>query len=306
MKSMKFIKKITNPYKVLERLLRAISPLIKNDELYSRIRYYLCMHKPLHLNPPITFNEKLQWLKLFDRHDSYSKLVDKYEVKKHVANLIGKDYIIPTYGIWERVDDIDFDGLPNQFVIKCTHDSQSFIICADKSRLDFKKAKKKLNKCLVKNRWYYHGREFPYKNIQPRIIAEEYLVDESGKELKDYKFFCFNGEPKMLLIVSGRGSDQRQDFYDMDFNLLPVHRIKHPNSNIKRIPPQNFEKMVELAKQLSKGFPHIRVDFYNVDGKIYFGELTFFSGGGNTRFEPEEWDTILGSWITLPNGQNNN
>ena len=297
---------MTNPYIVMEKLLRTFSPFIKNDELYSRIRYFLCMRKPLHLNPPITFNEKLQWLKLYDRHDSYSKLVDKYEVKEIVAKIIGEEYIIPTCGLWENVEDVDFDKLPNQFVIKCTHDSQSFIICPDKSCFDVGKAKKKLSNSLKYNKWYYQGREYPYKNLKPRIIAEQYLVDESGTELKDYKFFCFNGEPKMLLIVSGRGHDQRQDFYDMDFNLLPVHRIKHPNSNIKRVPPQNFEKMVELAKQLSKGFPHIRVDFYNVDGKIYFGELTFFSGGGNTRFEPDEWDTILGSWITLPTEQNNN
>lgn len=296
----KVLIKLTNPYKVLERLLRSISPLIKDDELYSRMRYYLCMHKSLNLNPPLTFNEKLQWLKLFDRHDSYSKLVDKYEVKKYVADAIGEEYIIPTFGIWERVSDVDFNGLPNQFVMKCTHDSQSFIICKDKNSLNIKDVKSKLSKCLVKNKWYYQGREYPYKDIQPRIIAEQYLVDESGKELKDYKFFCFNGEPKMLLIVSGRGKDQCQDFYDMDFNLLPVHRINHPNSNVKRFPPKNFEKMIELAKVLSNGFPHIRVDFYNINGAIYFGELTFFSGGGNMRFEPDEWDSILGSWINLP------
>ena len=293
-------KKLSNPYIVLERGLRAISPFIKDDELYSRIRYFLCMHKSLNLNPPITFNEKLQWLKLYDRHDSYSKLVDKYEVKKIVANLIGKDYIIPTYGLWEHVEDIDFDALPNEFAIKCTHDSQSFIICSNKENLDRNKAKKRLKKAMKPNKWYYQGREYPYKNIKPRIIAEKYLVDESETELKDYKFFCFNGEPKVLLIVSGRGADQRQDFYDMGFNLLPFHRIKHPNSNIKRKPPQNYEKMIELAKILSKGFPHIRVDLYNIKGKIYFGELTFFSGGGNTRFEPDEWDYKLGEWIELP------
>jgi hypothetical protein len=133
------------------------------------------------------------------------------------------------------------------------------------------------------------------------LIPEQYLVDESGTELKDYKFFCFNGTPKVLLIVSGRGHNQRQDFYDMDFKLLPFHRIKHPNSGVDRVPPKNFDKMIELAQTLSKGFPHIRVDFYNVEGKIYFGELTFFSGGGNTRFEPDEWDSILGSWLKLPN-----
>lgn len=295
------LKKVSDPYRVLDKLLRTLSPLIQSDELYSRMRYFLCMRKPLHLNPPLTFNEKLQWLKLFDRHESYSKLVDKYEVKQYVADLIGKEYIIPTYGLWKRVEDVDFASLPSQFVIKCTHDSQSFIICPDKSLFDVDKAKKKLGKALKFNKWYFQGREYPYKNLQPRIIAEKYLVDESGTELKDYKFFCFNGTPKVLLIVSGRGHNQRQDFYDMDFKLLPFHRIKHPNSGVDRVPPKNFDKMIELAQTLSKGFPHIRVDFYNVEGKIYFGELTFFSGGGNTRFEPDEWDSILGSWLKLPN-----
>ena len=258
------------------------------------------MRRPLRLDPPMTFNEKLQWLKLYDRHKSYSRLVDKYEVKDYIANLIGKDYIIPTYGVWDNVNSIDFKSLPQQFVIKCTHDSQSFIICTDKTSFNIEKAKKKLKKALKYNKWYLNGREYPYKNLKPRIIAEQYLVDESGKELKDYKFFCFDGEPKVLLIVSGRGSDQRQDFYDMQFNLLPFHRINHPNSNINWEPPKNFDKMIDLAKQLSVGFPHIRVDFYNINGKIYFGELTFFSGGGNMRFEPDEWDSILGSWIKLP------
>ncbi|MBQ9636514.1 MAG: glycosyl transferase [Prevotella sp.] len=304
MKTKSLIRKITSPYKLLDKVLRMVSPLIRSDKLYSEMRYYACMRKPLHLNPPKTFNEKLQWLKLYDRHESYSKLVDKYEVKQYVGNIIGKEYIIPTYGLWEHVDDIDFDGLPDQFVIKCTHDSQSFIICPDKKAFEVDKAKKKLRKALKFNKWYYQGREYPYKNVQPRIIAEQYLVDESGTELKDYKFFCFDGEPKVLLIVSGRGYNQRQDFYDMDFNLLPFHRIKHPNSGLERTPPENFDQMVELAKVLSKGFPHIRVDFYNVSGKIFFGELTFFSGGGNTRFEPDEWDGILGSWINLPKAQN--
>lgn len=296
----KILETLKDPYKTADRLLILFSPLIKNDVLYSKMRYYLCMRRKLQLNPPKSFNEKLQWLKLYDRRQSYSKYVDKYEVKQIVSDLIGEEYIIPTYGIWEKVEDIDFDKLPNQFVIKCTHDSQSFIICKDKETLDLQKAKKKLKKALKDNKWYYHGREYPYKNIKPRIIAEKYLTDESGIELKDYKFFCFDGVPKMLLIVSGRGADQRQDFYDMDFNLLPVHRIKHPNSNIKRTPPENYQKMIEIATTLSKGFPHIRVDLYNINGKIYFGELTFFSGGANTRFEPDEWDYIMSDWITLP------
>lgn len=294
------IKKLMNPFFICDTILKRISPYIKNDEMYLKIHYFLCMQKKLKLNPPRTFNEKLQWLKLNDKHQSYSMMVDKYDVKKYVSEQIGEKYVIPTLAIWNNVNEIDLNLLPNQFVLKCTHDSQSFVICRNKGELDISQAKRKLSKSMKKNKWYYQGREYPYKGLQPRIIAEKFLVDESGTELKDYKFFCFNGIPRMLLIVSGRGGDQRQDFYDMNFNLLPVHRKEHPNSGVKRIPPKNFDVMQNLAEKLSKGIPHVRVDFYNINGKIYFGELTFFSGGGDTRFVPDEWDYIIGDWLKLP------
>lgn len=283
---------------VFDYFLRKLSPML-NDRTYIKYHYFFRTGKKLRLDNPLTFNEKLQWLKLYDRHQAYSQMVDKVEVKKLVSEMIGEEFVIPTLGVWNSWDEIDFSKLPQQFVLKCTHDSQSTVVCKDKASLDFAKAKKKIETHLKKN-YYWQSREYPYKDLKARVIGEKYLVDESETELKDYKFFCFNGVPKMLLIISGRYIDQRQDFYDMDFNLLPVQRKKHPNSGIKREKPKGFDIMKELASRLSVGIPHVRVDFYNVNGKIYFGEFTFFSAGGNLPFEPNNWDRIIGDWLKLP------
>lgn len=283
----------------LDFFLRKLSPLL-GDRVYVKWHYFLRTGKKLRLDNPLTFNEKLQWLKIYDRHESYTRMVDKYEVKKYVSEILGEDYIIPTLGVWNSWEEIDFSTLPEQFVLKCTHDSQSTVICKDKSTFNLENAKRIINTHLKKN-YYWQSREYPYKDLRGRIIAEKYMVDESENELKDYKFFCFNGEPKMLLLISGRYVDQRQDFYDMNFNLLPVQRRKHPNSGIAREIPKGFDSMKELAAQLSKGIPHVRVDFYNINGKIYFGEFTFFSAGGNLPFEPDIWDRIIGDWLVLPN-----
>lgn len=292
------IKVFKNPKKIIEfagykQLLNWI-----DDKAYLKLMYYLIFDKKLNLNNSKTFNEKLQWLKLYDRNPLYTKLVDKYEVRKYIAQTIGEEYLIPLIGVWDKFDDIDFSTLPNQFVLKCTHDSGGLVICKNKSKLDIEVARKKINKCLRRN-YYYSGREWPYKDVKPRIVCEKYMVDESGVELKDYKFFCFDGEPKALFVATDRGIDTRFDYFDMDFNHLPF--MQHYKNGVKKITkPKGFDKMVELAKKLSGSIPHVRVDFYDINGKVYFGELTFYHFSGFEKFEPEEYDEIFGKWIKLP------
>ncbi len=271
-----------------------------SDETYLKIGYRIRMNKKLNLKHPTTFNEKLQWLKIYDRKPVYTMMVDKYEVKKIVADKIGGEYIIPTLGVWDKFDDVDFDSLPNQFVLKCTHDSGGLVICRDKSKLDIEAVRKKINRCLKRN-YYYTNREWPYKNVKPRIIAEKYMADESGYELKDYKFFCFDGLAKVMFIASDRfnpNEETKFDFFDMDFNHLPFTN-GHPNASHDIRCPESFEKMKELAGILSKGIPQVRVDFYDINGQVYFGELTFSHWSGMTPFEPEEWDEKLGALIHL-------
>lgn len=273
------------------------------DKIYIQLYYFAYFKKFINFKNPRTYNEKLNWLKLNDRNPKYIKLVDKYEVKKCVAEIIGNEYIIPTLGIWENFDEIDFDKLPNQFVLKCTHDSEGIVIVKDKSKLDAKEARQKIESALKCN-FFYIGREWPYKNIKPRIIAEEYMEDNTYKELKDYKFFCFNGIVKAMFIASDRGVDKTKfDYYDTEFNHLDL--IQHyPNSKNKIEKPINFEKMKELAQVLSKEFPHVRVDFYEVNGKVYFGELTFYHFSGFQPFKPSKWDEKFGEWLTLPKRKN--
>lgn len=276
-----------------------------SDKAYLKIQYRCLCGKPLDLNNPRSFNEKLQWLKVYDHNPEYSKMVDKYEAKKYVASIIGEEYIIPTLGVWNSVDEIDWDSLPNQFVLKCTHDSGGLVICRDKSKFDKEAAIKKL-KTSFKVNFYYSTREWPYKNVKPRVIAEKYMEDNPSNpivaDLTDYKFFCFNGEPKAIFIASDRLDptvDTKFDFYDMDFNHLDFCG-GHPNATKPILKPACFEQMKELARKLSKGIPHVRVDFYEVDGRVYFGELTFYHWGGMAPFDPEEWNYKFGEWIQLP------
>ena len=270
------------------------------DKTYIKLKYFVNFHKRLNLKNPQTFNEKLNWLKLYDRNEIYTKMVDKYEAKEYVANIIGDEYIISTLGVYEKFDEINFDDLPNQFVIKCTHDSGGLVICRDKEKLDFNYAKMKIEKCL-KNNYFYDNREWPYKNVKPRIIIEKYMEDSKSKELNDYKFFCFNGIPKYMFIAVDRSKhDTKFNFYDMDFKLLNIKQ-HYPNSKLKIEKPKNFEKMKEMASILSKSIPHLRVDFYEIDGKVYFGELTFSHFGGFVPFEPNKWDYEFGKQIKLPN-----
>lgn len=257
------------------------------------------MGKKLNLKNPQTYNEKLQWLKLYDRKPEYIKMVDKYEVKEYVASIIGKEYTIPTLGVWEKFEDIDFEKLPNQFVLKCTHDCGGLVICKDKQNLDIASAKEKINRCLKRN-YFWAMREWPYKLVKPRVIAEAYMEDKKTGELPDYKFFAFDGKVKAMFIATERqsGEETKFDFFDENFNHLPFTN-GHPNAEKMPEKPATFEEMKKLAEKLSSNIPQVRVDFYEVDGKVYFGELTFFHWSGVVPFEPEEWDTIFGSWISL-------
>lgn len=272
-----------------------------SDRLYLKIAYQIKMGKPLNLNKPLTYNEKLQWIKLNIHDDLWTKLVDKYEVKPIIAKIIGSQYIIPTLGIYDRFDDIDFNTLPDQFVLKCTHNSGGLIICKDKSKFDHKSAKKILEKSLKQN-FFYGQREWPYKNVKPRIIAEKYMEDSASSDLRDYKFFCFDGKVKALFIATERMNNSQEtkfDFFDADFNHLSFQN-GHPNAGILPQKPSQFNLMKELAAKLSKEIPQVRVDFYEVDGKVYFGEMTFFHWSGMVPFVPEEWDYKFGEWIDLP------
>lgn len=275
-----------------------LAPILP-DELFLKVVFRYRVGYWPNLKKPQTFNEKLQWLKLHDRHQEYTKMVDKIEAKKYVVAIVGDKYIIPTIGFWNSVDEVDWASLPNQFVMKVTSDSGGIVVCKDKSKLDIERAKEKLKKGWGKN-YYHFNKEYPYKNVRPRIIAEQYMEDESGYELKDYKFFCFDGEPKLLFVATGRQlHDTRFDFYDMDYNHLPFLN-GHPNADVWPVKPNNFDEMVELARKLSKGKRHVRVDLYNINGKIYFGELTFFHWSGMKPFEPLEWDYKLGEMINIP------
>ena len=269
------------------------------DKLYLQMLYRRVFNKKLDLKNPKTYNEKLFWMKLYDRRPIYTTMVDKYAVKEYVAKIIGEEYIIPTLGIWDKPGDIDWDSLPEQFVLKCTHDSGGLVICRDKSKLDKQAATAKLHKSLKCN-YYKAGREWPYKNVPRRIIAEKYMEDKSVGELPDYKFFCFDGDVKALFIGTERGTgDVKFDYYDADFNHLDLVQI-HPMSGKELPKPPHFEKMKELASKLTEGYPQLRVDFYNINGAIYFGELTLFHHGGVIPFHPESWDYVFGSWIELP------
>ena len=277
-----FKRHFTNPEKVVKRVFK------------ERMGY------DLDLDNPKTYSEKLQWLKLYYHDPLYTTLVDKYAVKQYVEEKIGIEYLIPTLGVWNRFKDIDFNALPNQFVLKCTHDSGGLVICKDKLRFNIEKARETINGCLNHN-FYYSGFEWPYKDVKPRIIAEQYMEDTKTKELRDYKFFCFDGIVKFLFIATDRQNREEPyfDFFDADFNYLDM-RQGHPNAPILPEKPQCFEEMKRLAAILSKDIPQVRVDFYEVDGKVYFGEMTFFHHGGWTKFDPEEWDVIFGNEIKLP------
>ena len=272
----------------------------KMDDAAFLKRYYKARTgREIDLDHPKTFNEKLQWLKLHDRNPRYPEMVDKVKVKQIVSSIIGEEHIIPTYGVWENFDDIDFDTLPNQFVLKCTHDSHSVVICKDKNKFDVRRAKKTLTRALRKN-YYQQSREWPYKSVQPRILAEKFMVDESGVELKDYKVLCFDGVPKLIELHQGRFSDRHyQDFYDLNWNKTTICNIHEEMSPAVAPKPVCLDEMIKFSQMLSKDIPHVRVDWYVINEKLYFGELTFYDASGFDLYKDDRDDLMLGSWITV-------
>ena len=269
-----------------------------DDERYLRIAFRIRMGERLNLENPQTLNEKLQWLKLNDHRPEYSTMVDKYEAKKYISNIIGEEYVLPALGVWDSFDKINFDNLPNQFVLKCTHDSGGIVICRDKSEFDFSKARKKINKCL-KHNYFYGSREWAYKNVKPRIIAEPYILDESGIELKDYKIFCFNGVPDYVEVDFNRWIEHKLNPYDFEWNPLNFCDDSKNDYSADIPKPKNLEKMRELAGTLSKGYPFLRVDFYSIYDKIYVGELTLQPGSGYIQYNPKDRDLYYGKKLKL-------
>lgn len=269
------------------------------EKTYVKIQYWLICKKKLNLETPVTFNEKIQWLKLYDRNPVYTDLVDKYNVRNWVEMKIGEKYLIPILGIWDNVDEIPWQQLPNQFVLKCTHDSGGVVICKDKSSLKLQKEKRKLQKGLKRN-YYYISKEWPYKNVRPRIIAEKYMVDESGKELKDYKCFCFDGKVAMIQVDFDRFASHKRNLYTTKWEYIN-ESILYPNNPERMIEkPKKLDEMLNIASLLSKGFPHVRVDFYVIENDLYFGEMTFYHGSGFEKFSSEAMEIQLGKLIQLP------
>lgn len=302
----KILKYIKQPKKIILYLMNKGFFNWLDDETYLKIKYRLIMKKKLDISNPKTFNEKIQWLKIHDRKDIYTTMVDKYEAKKYISNIIGDDYIVPTLGIYDSFDEIDFEKLPNEFVIKPTHTSGNVYICKNKNEINYKKLKRIIRKWL-RRKYYYTHREWPYKNIKPRIIIEKYMSDEEQKELIDYKLFCFNTIPKLTLVCSERFSSDNmcETFFDENWNVLDITEGNHRvDKNIKK--PNNYEEMKEIAKKLSEDTLFTRIDFYEINGKIYFGEITFYPNSGYEKFEPKEYDKILGDWIKLERNKGEN
>lgn len=281
--------------------------LLLPDKWYIMLKFYKNFGRFPNLKNPVTFSEKIQWLKIHDRNPLYTTMVDKYEVKKYVADIIGEEYIIPTLGVWDRAEDIDFDALPNQFVLKATHDSGRVIICRDKSTLDYSSAIEEMKQSLKRD-FYSVTREWPYKNVPRRIIAEQLLVDESGTEdIKDYKFFCFNGEPVYCQVIRDRHSRETIDFYDMNWAHQEFCGLNPLVSNglTPVVRPASLEMMRQICKKLARVKTFIRIDLYEVRGKVYFGEITFYPMSGMGIFTPDRWNLILGGLIHLPKKDSN-
>lgn len=290
-------KNINHTLKALLRFFKCLFP----DKIYLKYLYRLTFNKTLNLDNPQTFSEKIQWLKLYNRKSEYTQLVDKAEVKQYVKKVIGEEYVIPTYYIWDKLDEIDINILPNKFVLKTTGGggSTGVVICNDKNQLDYDVAKRKLKRSS-ENNIYINHREWPYKNVRPRFIAEQLLEMPDGSDLMDYKFFCFNGEPKYCQVISGRNDVMSIDFFDMEWVHQPFHEPRNfPFAEVCPSKPLNFDLMRDLSRKLAGNIPFVRIDFYNICGKIYFSEITFFPTSGLGGFSPEEWDLKLGQMINL-------
>lgn len=285
-------------------LLRFLS-----DERWNKFMWKLKIGKTLNLDNPRGFNEKVIWLKIYDQNPEYIMMVDKYLVREYIAETIGEEYLIPLLGVWENADDIDFDALPDEFVLKCNHNSgEGMCVCKDKSALNVDEVKKNIRKALKRN-YYWNAREWSYKYVKPRVICEKFMKDTYTSNLSgtllDYKFYCFNGEPKFLYVGSNDVSDGYKgevelSFFDMNWQTPEFYRTDHKPVSFTVEKPSTFDEMVDIARKLSKGIPFIRVDLYCINGKVYFSELTIYPGGGFGLFSPEEWELKIGDWIQLP------
>lgn len=287
---------------------KAVSEKLKDlfsflpDKPYLRLYYFLRFRKWCSFRNPKTFSEKMQWLKLNHREARHTVMADKYAAKEYVAKKIGSEYTIPTLGVWDRFEDIDFETLPEQFVLKCTHDSGGLVVCRDKQTLDLENAQRILTESLQRD-YYRQAREWPYKDIPRKIIGEKLMSDETQtRALIDYKFYCFNGEPKFLYISSGmeNHATAHMSFLNLDWTFAPFKRMDYHPYELLPPKPVHYEKMLEIARVLSADDPFLRVDLYEIGGKIYFSELTFTPCGGMMKFHPNQWDETLGSWIELP------
>lgn len=289
---------------VLEDKINKVKDIYKkwfvSDVSFIKIRYKKVFNREIDLRNPVTFNEKLQWLKLNDRNPLYTQLVDKYEVRNYIAENIGEEYLIPLLGVWDNFEDIDFSKLPNEFVLKCTHDSGGLIICNGKNKLDIEEARKKINRSLKEN-YYYHSREWPYKNVKPRIICEELLKTKDGNLPSDYKFHCFNGEPDNVMVCIERSTgNPRFYFFNEKWELLRYNIAgKNAADNFTLPKPKKIDEMFEIARRLSENIPFVRVDLYYENDKIYFGEMTFFPQSGFDSNLLESTDLLFGSKIKI-------
>lgn len=271
------------------------------DEQYLKIKYKAALGKELNLNHPQRFNEKLQWLKLYNRKPEYTIMVDKYKVKEYVAKIIGEDYIIPTLGAWNEPSEINFEALPEQFVLKCNHNSGlGMYICRDKMNMNIETINERLQKGL-KEDYYLKHREWPYKNVSRKIIAEKYMSD-GDNGLIDYKVHNFNGEPKLILVCKDRfeNSGLTEDFFTPEWEHLDIKRPKHEHSKQAIARPEELEEIIELSAKLSQNIPFLRTDFYIINHKVYFSELTFYPASGFEAYDPDEWDYKMGEWLELP------
>ncbi len=296
----RIIKLFKNPYYAIGNYLYKHFPNVLPDEWFLKVAWKRCMGYELDLKHPNTFNEKLQWLKLNDRKPIYTTMVDKYRAKQWAADKIGDQYVIPTLAVYDSVDEIDLDKLPDQFVLKCNHDCGSVVICKDKSTFDLEVAKKKLGEALKKN-YYWNSREWPYKNVKRCVFAEKYLETIAEDDIIDYKMMSFNGKVKCSFTCTNRrnGKGLHVTFYDTDWKMMPFER-QYPSEVKPLEKPSSYEHMVELAEKLSEHMPFSRVDFYEIEGMPYVGEITLYPGAGFEVFEPKEWDKTLGDWIDLP------
>ncbi len=301
--------KLKTMLKLLGKPQKMVYPLAQNgffkhipDALFLRMVYRAELGKKLDLKDPKDFSEKLQWLKLHDRNPDYIAMVDKYLVKQIISDRIGKEYVIPTIGAWDRAEDIDFDVLPDSFVLKCNHDSGGIVICREKASLDRDKAVSRLKAHMDRDSFSF-GREWPYRSVKKKIIAEELLSDPEHKDLIDYKIYCFNGEPAYFQIIQNRSIKETLDFYDLEWNRMPFSGLVAVEKGSQNGPliekPRNLSIMTDIARELAKGTRFVRIDLYNIEGKIYFGEFTLYPKSGFGVFVPEEWNRKMGDLIKL-------